>query len=143
MNSSIKAPIWFLIIAILAVLWNAMGVMAYISMAFMSNEDFLKLPEIQQTLQNAMPSWAKAAFAIAVFAGFLGCLLLVFKKSIAVLTLVLSLVAVLVQQFNFIFLQNGFDYVDSSAKSMTIMIVVVAFLLVWLAQHAKSKLWIT
>ena len=137
-----NVPKWFFIVAILAIVWNALGVMAYLSMAFMSAEDFMKLPETQRNLELAMPLWAKAAFAIAVFAGFIGSLLLVFKKSIAIFALVFSFLAVCVQQYNFIYLMDGFNFIDSSAKIMTIMIIVVAVLLIGLAHYANSKNWL-
>ncbi|MFK8012185.1 MAG: hypothetical protein AB8B80_09110 [Marinicellaceae bacterium] len=142
MNQLKNIPIWFYIAAILAILWNALGVLAYLNMAFMSTEDFMQLPETQRTMELAMPQWAKAAFAIAVFAGFIGSVLLALKKSIAFFALILSFVAVLVQQYNFIYLMSGFDFIDAATKGMTISISVVAALLVWLAYFAQSKNWI-
>jgi len=142
MNNTTNIPKWFFVIAVLAVVWNALGVMAYLSMTFMSTEEFMKLPETQRNLELAMPMWAKAAFAIAVFAGFIGSLLLVLKKSIAFFALVLSFIAVCVQQYNFIYLMDGFNFIDSSAKIMTIMIIVVGVLLIGLAHYANSKNWL-
>ncbi len=143
MTNSIKIPTWFYVIAALAVVWNAMGVMAYINSVMISAEDFLKMPEAQQSMQKAMPSWAKAAFAVAVFAGTIGSFLLLLKKSLAMPALIVSLFAVLIQMSNFIFLMDGFNSIEQSEKIMTSMIIVVAFLLVWFANSAKTKKWIS
>jgi len=142
MNDSIKIPVWFYTVAVIAIVWNAMGVMAYIGTVMMSAEDFLKMPEVQQSMQTAMPMWAKAAFAMAVFAGVIGSLMLLLKKSMAVPILIISLIAIIAQQINFIILMKGFDFIGNPAKIMTIMIIVVGFLLVWLAMSAKAKQWI-
>ena len=142
MNKLDKVPMWFLVVAVLALVWNAMGVSAFISTVMISAEDFAKMPKVMQNLQNATPIWATAAFAIAVFAGTIGSLLLVLKKTLAFPVLLLSLIAVVIQMSNFIFLMNGFDYVEQAQKIMTIMIIVVAILLVILAKFAKAKGWL-
>jgi len=142
MNTLVKTPAWFYILAAIALVWNAMGIFAYLSTVMMSAEDFAKTPEAMQNLQNATPAWAMAAFATAVFAGTLGCLLLLLKKKLAFIFLFVSLIAVILQMGNFIFLMNGFDVVSQSDKIMTYMIIVVAFLLVWFAKFSDTKRWL-
>ncbi len=143
MSRNIQAPKWFLIIASVAVVWNVLGIFAYFSTVLMSAEEFAKMPQAMQDLQKATPIWATIAFAIAVFMGTIGSLLLVIKKSLALPILVLSLLAVIVQMYNFIFLMNGIAIITQPERIMTILVIVVAFLLVFLAKHAKTKAWIS
>ena len=142
MNQFKKVPVWFYIVAVLAVVWNAMGIFAYLSTVMMSTEDFAKMPQAMQDLQKATPLWAIAAFAIAVFAGTIGCLLLLIKKALAFPVLVLSLIAVMVQMSNFIFLMEGFDVISQEEMIMTLMVIIVAFLLMFFAKVSKAKGWI-
>jgi len=142
MNDSIKIPTWFYVVAAIAVLWNAMGVWAYISTMTMTVEALVAMPEAQQQIHNDTPAWANGAFAIAVFGGLLGSILLLLKKALAYPVLLISLLAVLVQMFNAFFIMNSFAVFGPGGVIMPIMVIVIGALLVWLAKYAKSKNWI-
>lgn len=96
---------WIKPVLITALLWNILGVFAFSMQLLLTPEMVSKLPQEQQLAYNSQPLWATLAFAIAVFGGALGCVLLLFKKSLATLTLIISLAAVLAQQY-----YNFFDY---------------------------------
>ncbi len=97
-TSDNKLPVWFWIISVLALIWNFMGVGAFIMQLTMSDETRMKLPELERAMYAAIPTWYMIAFGIAVFAGFLGCVGLVLRKAWAVKLFILSFIAVLVQQ---------------------------------------------
>jgi hypothetical protein len=137
-----KAANWFMVVVVLAIIWNGMGVMAYIMSVTMSAEDFLKLSQAEQDINNATPAWAKGAFAFAVFGGLLGSLLLLLKKSLALPVLIVSFIAILVQMYNAFFIQDSFAVFGPGGTIMPIMVIVIAFLLIWLAKSAKLKNWI-
>ena len=80
MTSSNKPGIIFWIIAVIALIWNLMGVMAYRAQAYMTDEAKALLPEAEQAMYSDIPAWATAAFAFAVFGGFLGSLALLLRK---------------------------------------------------------------
>lgn len=142
MTNLTKAATWFMVVVVLAIIWNAMGVMAYIISVTMSAEDFLKLSQAEQILHNATPVWAKGAFAIAVFGGLLGSLLLLLKKSLALPVLIVSFIAIMVQMYNAFFIQDSFAVFGPGGAIMPIMVVVIAVLLIWLTKYAQSKKWI-
>ncbi len=142
MTNSIKAPMWFIIVAVLAVIWDAMGVMAYITTMTISAEDMAEMTQAEQAIHNATPAWANGAFAIAVFGGLIGSLLLLLKKSWALPLLIISLLAILVQMYNAFFIMDSYAVFGPGGIIMPIMVIVIAILLVWLAKSAKSKNWI-
>ena len=77
-----KPPVWFWIVSIVALIWNGLGVMAYLARAYATDEMIAALPPEQQAEFLAEhPAWYTAAFAIAVFAGVLGCLALLLRKN--------------------------------------------------------------
>ncbi len=82
-NSSTKPPIWFWVISVIALLWNLMGVNAYLQQAYQT-ESFQAMYDTPELLElvNSTPAWATAAFAIAVFAGALGCIVFTLKKKL-------------------------------------------------------------
>ena len=135
------APKWFMIVAALLLVWNLMGVMAYIMQVTMSAESLAALPEAQRQLYENTPKWATAAFAVAVNGGALGCVLLLLRRNLAGLFLQLSLVAVLVQMFHAFFMSNSFEVFGPGGMVMPIMVIVLAVYLVILAAKAKTKGW--
>ena len=137
----IKAPNWFIVVAVLLLGWNLMGVIAYIMQVTMSPDAVAALPHAQRQLLESTPDWATAAFAIAVNGGVLGCLLLLLKRNLAGLLLQLSLAGVVVQMYHSFFMSNSFDVFGPGDLVMPVMVIVIAVYLVMLAAKAKSNHW--
>lgn len=137
-----KAPGWYLPTAIVALLWNLMGCMAYLSDVRLTPEDIAKLSQAQQALYNTRPAWAVAATAIAVWGGAAGCLGLVLRKRWALPLLIASLLGVIAQDIG-LFVLSG---VAAEAAPMAIIlqgvVLVVAVTLVILARKAVAKGWV-
>lgn len=143
-ETSIKPPVWFWIVSAVALIWNLMGVGAYISDATMSQEDMVK--NYGQVLADAaamQPAWVTGAYALAVFGGALGCLLLLLRKKIAVWPLIVSLIAVFLQQGYLWFVSGVMAHVPMGNKIMYISIPIVAILLVLFARKGTAKGWLT
>lgn len=140
-ESTNKAPKWFMIVAVAALVWNLLGVMAYLMQVTMGPDALAALPEAQRQLYENTPAWATAAFAVAVNGGALGCLLLVLKKNLAGIFLQLSLAGVLVQMFHSFFMSNSFEVFGPGGMIMPVMVLVIAIYLVTLAAKAKTLRW--
>jgi len=136
-----KVPKWFMIVAALLLVWNLMGVMAYVMQVTMSAETLAALPEVERQLYENTPKWATAAFAIAVNGGALGCVLLLLKRNLAGLFLKLSLAAVLVQMFHAFFMSKSFEVFGPGGMVMPVMVIVLSVYLVVLAAKAKTNGW--
>lgn len=142
-NPSSKPPIWFWVVSVIALLWNIMGVNAYLQQAYKSEAFRANFNEQQLAILDATPAWATAAFAIAVFAGALGCIALLLRKKWAKPLFLISFIAVLVQFSHELFMTNASDYYDSFAWIMTISIPIIAALLVKLSKTSIAKNWIS
>lgn len=125
-----------------ALVWNLLGVGAYVAQVTMSPEALAALPAAERALYEDVPTWATAAFAIAVNGGALGCLLLLLRKSLAAPILVASLAAVVVQLYHSLFIANSIAVYGPGGMVMPAMIVIIAVLLVWYAMHAKKHNWL-
>ncbi|MDH3901770.1 MAG: hypothetical protein OEU84_08435 [Xanthomonadales bacterium] len=136
-----KAPKWFMIVAAVLLVWNLLGVMAYIMQVMMTAETLAALPQEQRELYENTPAWATAAFAVAVNFGALGCVLLLLKRSLAGLFLQLSLAGVLVQMFHSFFMSKSFEVFGPGGLVMPVMVIVIAIYLVVLAARAKANGW--
>ncbi len=140
-DETIKAPTWFMAVAGVLLVWNLLGVMAYVTQVTMTPEALAALPEAQRHILENTPEWATAAFAIAVNGGALGCVLLLLKRSLAGLFLQLSLAGVSVQMFHSFFRSKSFEVFGPGEMIMPIMIMVIAIYLVTLAAKAKARRW--
>jgi hypothetical protein len=138
-----SAPRWFVVVALIALLWNLLGVAAYVMQVTMSPDALAALPEAQRQLVESTPSWATAAFALAVNGGALGCLLLVLKKRLATPVLIISLAGVVVQMIHSFFLSNSFEVFGPGGLVMPVMVIVISIYLVVLARSANSRGWLS
>ncbi|MCQ8821665.1 hypothetical protein NQT65_15855 [Pseudoalteromonas agarivorans] len=135
-------PNWFKPALWAALIWNLLGVFAFIMHLMMTPEMISKLPLDQQAAYSNVPLWSTIAFAVAVFGGTLGCILLLAKNALATPTFALSLVAIFIQQFyNFIVI-NSIKMLGVSAVFMPILVIVIAFLLLYLSIKSKQQGWL-
>lgn len=136
-------PKWFTIATALALVWNLMGVMAFVGQMTMTPEMMAELPQAEQELYSSIPWWATIAFACAVFGGALGSLALLMKKSLAQPLLILSLVGVAVQMFHSFVISNSFEVFGPGGTIMPVMVIIIAIALVRLAGKAKTNAWLS
>ncbi len=137
MNAN-KPGILFWIFSVLALLWNMMGVKAYLDQAFKNESYRANFTTEQLAIMDATPSWATAAFAIAVFAGLIGCIALLFRKKLAAILFIISLVAVIIQFSHTLSVSPIADQ-NSFELSMTVMIPLVLILLIMYAKNLTKK----
>jgi hypothetical protein len=143
-RSITKPSKWFWIVSVLALLWNLLGVAAYLGEAYMKEEMMAAYTETQKNIMNGLPSWIMGAFAIAVFAGAIGCIALLMQKKWAGLVLWISLLAVLARTGYFFFMTNGTEVFSVlQGTVMPIITVVISALLVILARVTIDKGWLS
>lgn len=142
MTTKTKAPTWFMVVSIIAFIWNLMGVMAYLGQAYMPQEMFEAMSEAERNLMESTPAWVTAAFAFAVFGGTIGSLLLILKKKVAKTFLIVSLLGIVVQQFWNFFIGNTFEVYGPEQAIMPVMILIAGVLLIGLANKAIKNRWI-
>ncbi len=138
-QSDVKTPVWFWIVAALAVAWNLVGVMSYIGQVTLSAEALAAMSDAEQALFENTPAWATSAFAIAVFAGVLASLCLVLKKAWAGPLFILSLVAIIIQFTYWLFLSGATAVYGGQTYIMPGMVTAIAIFLLWFSQMAKNK----
>ncbi|AXP82505.1 hypothetical protein CJ739_3443 [Mariniflexile rhizosphaerae] len=136
-NLKEKPPVWFWIVSVIALLWNAMGVKEYLGQAYQTESWRAAVTDEQFEMISSFPSWLTAAFAIAVFAGLLGSLGLLLRKKWAYMLFLLSLIAVIVQMGH-VLIQGYFEGIG-----MTISIIAFAIFWVWFSKKSISKGWIS
>lgn len=137
-----KAPTWFLVVVIAALLWNLLGCVAFFADLRLSPQDVAKLSPADQALYNARPGWAVVATALAVFGGALGCIGLLLRKKWAFILLLLSLVGILVQDFGLFVLVGGAALAGTAAVVLQSLVLAIAVGLMWLGRLASARGWL-
>ena len=140
MNDEIPRGVhWsFWVVGVVALLWNLMGVANFL---MQMNPDMIAgYPESERAIIEGRPVWATASFAIAVFGGALGCVLLLLKKSAAFYLFIASLLGVIVTMAHT--LGIGIEFSLGEILGIILMPLVVVALLIWYAKRAGSWGWI-
>jgi hypothetical protein len=142
-SETIVIPSWFKVVAIIALIWNLLGVLAFVGQMFITPEMLSELPVAEQELYANTPIWATIAFAVAVFSGAFGSLFLLMRKSISTLLLILSLMGVLVQNIHSFFISKSIEVYGPGGIIMPVMIILLAIYLIWLAKKAQAQGWLS
>ncbi len=143
-KSSNKPPTWYWVVTVLALLWNLVGVWAYLGSAFMKDEIRADLSPEQVVLFDSTPAWVTAAFAIATWGGLLGCIALLLRKKWAKPVLTLSLLGILVQMSHGFFMTNSIElYGQVQGLIVPLFVIIIGIALVLFARTADKKLWLS
>lgn len=126
----------FWVIGVVGLIFNLLGCINFLSQ--MNAETVASMPEIYRTIAESRPAWGTAAFALAVFGGLLGSLLLLLRKSVALYVFVASVVGAIAAQIPF----AGMADFPVEAWVGWLSQVAVGVFLVWYSRLAKSKEWI-
>jgi len=136
-NEKIGGVHWsFWVIGAVALIWNVMGVINFFMQ--MNPDALADYPEAARSLVEGRPGWATGAFAIAVFGGALGCLLLLLRKSAAYYVFIASLFGVILTNIHTFGMAGSTEIWVGSLMSL-----VVAVFLIWYSKQAESKGWIS
>lgn len=132
-------PRWsFWGIAVLGFVWNGMGAANFLAQR--SAQTLVNYPEPIREMILARPGWATAAFGIAMFAGVLGCLMMLLKRAMSVPILMVSLVGVTITLVQF--LMHTLASPGGMPVAPTVLSLVVAGVLLWTAQVARARGWL-
>lgn len=142
-TASDRATPWYhWLVALIAIAWNGFGAMDY-TMTQMKGDAWLRqmeMTEAQIAYFHTMPSWAMAVWAIGVWGGVLGGVLLLFRSRHAVPALILSLIAFVVSLIYTYLLSNGAAVMGGQGVYvMQAVIFACCLFFVWYARRALAR----
>jgi len=141
-TSAPKPPATFWIVSVLALIWNVMGVVAYIMHVTMTPEALQALPAEEQVLYTDVPAWATAAFAIAVWGSTLGCILLLIRNKFAVPVLSIAFAGILVQMVHQLAISKSIEVYGPGGMIMPVLVILIGGFLIWYARKARAMGWL-
>jgi hypothetical protein len=116
-----------------------MGVISFVLTQMNVEAVMSRFPPQQREYFESFPLWAVAFWAISVFGGMIGCLLLLFKNRLAFQVLLASLIGAIVVNLGGLVLLGGMEVMrETGGLGFTAFPIVVAALLAYYAR-AMSK----
>jgi hypothetical protein len=131
---------WHLwLVGILGLLWDSAGAFDYL-MTQTQNESYMSqfTPE-QLEFFYGFPTWVVVFWALAVWGGVLGTLLLLLKRRPAVPVLLGSFLAMIVTSIHNYFLSNGFEVQGGAGLVFSALIFVLALGLWFYARSMAQR----
>jgi hypothetical protein len=138
-----RAPAWFRIVAVLLLLWGAMGVFACVQQVRLGAEAMGPSTAYDRALYLSLPGWYNVVYAVATGAGLAGAAALLARSRHARPLFALSLAAVVVQ-FGYLFATTDIVAAKGAATVLPfpLFIAAVAAAELWLATRAIRRGWI-
>ena len=137
--SAVKTPFHLWIVAILAVLWNAIGAYDYIATQYRIESYMSKFTAEQLEYFYAFPTWMDAAWAVGIWGSVLGSLFLLFRNAWAIFFFGASILGLAVSSiYNFV-LSDGLAVMGEGAGTFTAIIWAVALFLLYYSKAMIAK----
>lgn len=118
-----KPPFMFWAIAVTGLLWNLIGCWNYIVQT--NPEAVAQMPEVYRLIIENRPAWVTGGFAVSVFGGAVGSILLLLRRRVAVAIFAVSLLGT-AAVFYFTVRVLGVEPATGSAVLMAIALMVFA-----------------
>ncbi len=134
-----KAPVWFTVVAIVLILWGLMGCASLYMHFVIGPGDGPGTTDYDRQLYASLPTWYGVVYIVAVLGGLLGAILLLMRRSAAVMLSALSVVAVIIQ-FGWLFVATDILAVRGAwVAYFPMFILLVQLFQLWFANSAKGK----
>lgn len=130
---------WYMAAAIASVVFMLIGCVGYLMDV---TSDPNQLPLDQRTLVLARPTWSVAAYAIAVWVGLAGAVMLVLKRKLAEPLLLVSLVAAACTFLPYAIVPAVSENVSPNDIAFAIGIVAITWTIYWFARHSRQRGWL-
>ena len=130
---------WYLIAAIAALLFMSFGCVMYI-MHVMADPSTMPLD--QRAAYDAEPAWVTGAYAVAVWAGLAGTVMLLLKNRFAEPVMGVSLVAVLVWLGGLIGVSRLRETMSASDLLVAIVVTALTWTIFWFSRHSRQRGWL-
>jgi hypothetical protein len=132
---------WHLwVIGILGGLWSVMGVVSFILTQMNVEAVMSGFPPQQREYFASFPLWTDAFWAISVFCGLIGCLLLLLKNHLAYPVLLASLFGAIVYSLGGLFLLGGMEVMrETGGLGLSFVPIIVGAILAYYARAMSKK----
>jgi hypothetical protein len=100
------------------------------------------LPIDQRVMVEARPIWMIAAYAIAVWSGLLGAVMLLFRRKLAQPVLLVSLAACVLTFLPYAVVPAIRDNITTNDIAVAIVVIAITWTIFWFARHSAQRGWL-
>ena len=130
----------FWIVSIIAVVWNLIGIFAFMGQAFVSSAMLAELPAEQAEFIRNTPQWFIGIFAIATVTGLIGSILLILRRKSATTLFFISVAGVLIQMGYSVFATEALQiYGIIQGLVMPLIVILIAFYLCFFSLRSSKQ----
>lgn len=133
---------WFWVIAAVALLWNLIGFVIFLSEVFAQEAMMESMTEKQKEWTRSTPSWIYFVFAISVSTGLAGSICLLMRRASCVLLFTISFIAVLIQMLYTMLIAGGLQVMGPSGAVMPAVVIILSIAWLLFSQFSKGKGWL-
>lgn len=137
--TSSETPKHLWIIGIVALLWNSMGAFDYYMTNTQNATYMAEFTAEQLEFFYNFPTWVVAFWAVAVWGGVLGAVLLIMKKRMAAPVLLVSFVAMVVTAVHNFGIANGAAIMGVGGAIFSVVIFIASLALVIYARKMAAQ----
>jgi len=130
---------WFIIAAVGSLLFMGLGCISYL-MHVLANP--ATMPLDQRAAYEAEPAWVTGAYAVAVWVGLMGAILLVMRRRAAEWLLLISLVAVLAWLAGLVLVTGLRENMSANDLLVAIVVTTLTWTVYWFARHSRQRGWL-
>ena len=141
-QSGPSRPTGYWWIAVLALLWNLVGLAMFAMQLTMDEARLAALPEADRQIYLATPAWLFVPFAAGVIGGVLGAIGLLLRRRWAVSMFAVSLLGVVVQFAGAYALTPAWQAYGAAGLAMPALVLVVALALWVYAARCRARGWL-
>ena len=136
-SHSVPKSFWIGAVAVL--LFMGVGVAGYLATVMTPLE---QMPAEQQAKMAAMPGWQTAVYAIAVWSGLTGAILLLMRRRFAVTLLLLSLAGAVGTFLPFAVTPQVRELATEGDAIAAIIVIGLCWTSFWFARHSQQRGWL-
>ena len=130
---------WYWVAAGAAFLFMIAGCIAFV-LDMMTDPS--SLPLHQRVLFDARPMWMIVAYAIAVWVGLFGALMLILRRKIAQPLMLVSLIACALTFLPYAVVPAVRDNITTNDVAVAIVILAITWTIFWFARHSNQRGWL-
>jgi hypothetical protein len=141
-ESRSAVPLWYWVIASVALLWNLLGC-AFFAIEIFAQEAMMEsMTEAQKEWARSIPGWIYFVYGLAVSTGVAGSIGLFMRKGWTIAMFAICLVAVIVQMVYTMIIGGGIQAMGPSGLVMPALVIVFSAALLWFSRFARSRSWL-
>ncbi|GAA3905059.1 hypothetical protein GCM10022276_24550 [Sphingomonas limnosediminicola] len=131
---------WFTVAAIASLLFMGLGCISYLMHVFANPA---AMPLDQRAAFDAEPAWVTGAYAVAVWGGLAGAILLLLRKKAGELLLLLSVAAVLVWLAGLVLVTPLRENMSANDLLVAMVVAALTWTIYWFARHSRQRGWLS